>query len=146
MQRPFEVRLPSRAQRGHRALEQFHVEREADLLDLAALFLAQQLAGTADFEVVSREHESRAEVLERLDRLEALGGIAGHRVARRRDQVRVGLVVRAADPSAQLVQLREAEAVRTVDHDRVGGRDVDAAFDDRRADAGRCCGGGRNRA
>ena len=53
---------------------------------------------------------------------------------RRRDQVRVGLVVRATDATAQLVQLREAEAVRAVDDDRVGRRHVDAALDDRRAE------------
>ena len=43
-------------------------------------------------------------------------------------------MVRAADAAAQLVQLREAELVGAIDDDRVGGRDVDAALDDRRAD------------
>ena len=42
-------------------------------------------------------------------------------------------MVRAADAAAQLVQLREAELVGAVDHDRVRGRHVDAAFDDGRA-------------
>jgi hypothetical protein len=42
-------------------------------------------------------------------------------------------VVRAADAAAQLVQLREAEAVGAVDDDGVGGRHVDAALDDGRA-------------
>ena len=72
VQRPLELGHAARAHRRDRALEQFHVEREADLLDLAALALAEQLAGAADLEVVRREHEARAEVLERLDGLEAL--------------------------------------------------------------------------
>ena len=42
-------------------------------------------------------------------------------------------MVRAADAAAQLVQLRQAEAVGAVDHDGVGGGHVDAALDDGRA-------------
>ena len=80
VQRPLELRLPTRTQRGHRALEQLEVQREADLVDLAALLLAEQLARAADLEVVRREHEAGAQVLERLDRLEPLGGVAGQRV------------------------------------------------------------------
>ena len=55
-------------------------------------------------------------------------------LARRHDQVGVGAVVRAPDPAAQLVQLRQAELVGAVDDDGVGGRHVDAAFDDGGAD------------
>src|SRR6188474_2829982 len=43
-------------------------------------------------------------------------------------------MVGAADPPAQLVQLRESEPVRAVDQDRVRGRYVDTRLDDRRAD------------
>jgi hypothetical protein len=39
-------------------------------------------------------------------------------------------VVRAPDTAAELMQLREAEAVRAVDHDRVRGWHVDARLDD----------------
>ncbi len=42
--------------------------------------------------------------------------------------------MRAADAAAQLVQLREPEAVGALDDDRVRGRHVDAGLDDRRAD------------
>ena len=64
-------------------------------------------------------------------RLRASSGSAARR---RRDQVRPGAVVRTPDAAAQLVQLREAEAVGAVDQDRVGGRHVDAGLDDRGAD------------
>ena len=43
-------------------------------------------------------------------------------------------MVRAADAAAQLVELREAEAVGALDDDRVRGGHVDAGLDDRRAD------------
>ena len=58
----------------------------------------------------------------------------GHRLAVGHDQVGVGAVVRTADAAAQLVQLRQAEAVGAVDDDGVGGRHVDAGLDDRGAD------------
>ena len=96
----------------HRVLEHVEVQRQPDLGHLAALLLAEQLAGAADLQVVRGEHEARAELLHRLDRLEALGGIARQRLARRRDQVGVGAVVRAADAAAQLVQLRQPHAGR----------------------------------
>ena len=42
-------------------------------------------------------------------------------------------MMRAADATAQLVQLREPEHVGAVDDDGVGGGHVDAGFDDGRA-------------
>ena len=53
--------------------------------------------------------------------------------ARGHDQVGVGAVVRAADAAAQLVQLRQPEAVGAIDQNGVGARHVDAALDDGRA-------------
>ena len=50
------------------------------------------------------------------------------------EEVRVGAAVRAADPAAELVELRQAERVGADDDDRVRVRDVEARLDDRRAD------------
>ena len=133
MQRALEFRRAPVAQRRHRAFEQLQVKREADLVDLAALVLSEQLAGATDLQVMGCEHEAGAEVVQRLDRFEPARRVGGHRLARWRDQVGIGLVVRAADPAAELVQLGQAEAIGSIDHDRVRGRDVDAALDDRRA-------------
>jgi hypothetical protein len=58
---------------------------------------------------------------------------AGHGRGGRAEQVGVGLVVRATDAAAQLVQLGETELVGALDDDRVGIGDVDARLDDRRA-------------
>ena len=48
-------------------------------------------------------------------------------------QVGVGALAAAADATAQLVELREAEQVGAVDDDRVDPRHVEAALDDRGA-------------
>ena len=134
IERPFEVGLLAGLQRRDGALQQFHVQVVADLLDLAALFIAQQLAGAANLQIVGGQRESGAELLERLQRLEPLDRIGRHRLARRRDQVGVGAVVRAADAAAQLMDLRQAESIGAVDDDGVRRRHVDAALDDGRAD------------
>src|SRR5471030_2421750 len=133
-QRLIEVRLFALADRLHRALEHFHVQREADGLDLPALAVAQQFAGATDFQVVGREHEARAEVLGVGDRFQTLFRIRGDLLARRRQQVRVSLVMTATDPAAQLVQLRQAKLVGTLDDDGVGAGHVDAGLDDGRGD------------
>ena len=71
-ERVLEVGLVARAQGRDGAPQELVVEREADGLDLAALPFAEQLAGAANLEVVRRQREARAELLERLDGLEAL--------------------------------------------------------------------------
>ena len=80
-------------------------------MHVAALVLAQHLAGAADLEVVHREVEARAELLHLLDRLEPLRRLLGQALDVGHQQVGIGLVVRAADAAAQLVQLRQAELV-----------------------------------
>ncbi len=50
------------------------------------------------------------------------------------EEVGVGSLARASHPSAKLVEVGEAEAVGVLDHDRVGGGDVEARLDDRGAD------------
>ena len=54
----------------HRLLQHLLVELEADLLDVAGLLLAQQVAGAADVEVVAGELEAGAEPVERLQHLQ----------------------------------------------------------------------------
>ena len=129
-QRPLRRGFAPGAQRGHRLLEHVQVHRQAHFRELAGLALAEEFAGAADFQVVRGQQEAGAQFFHRFDRLEALGGIARERPARGHDQVGVGAMVRAADAAAQLVQLREAQAVGAVDQDGVGGRHVDAALDD----------------
>ena len=93
----------------------------------------EHLAGAADLEVVHREVEARAEFFHALDRLEPLRRLLGQAFDIGHQQVGIGLVVRAADAPAQLVQLRQAELVGAAHHDGVGARHVDAGLDDGRA-------------
>ena len=54
----------------HGLFQHLLVELEADLLDVAGLLLAEQVAGAADVEVVRGELEAGAERVERLDHLQ----------------------------------------------------------------------------
>ncbi len=67
-----QVGLAAVLQRTHRLGEHVVVELEADLHHVAALVVAEHLAGAADLEVVHREVEARAELFHLLDRLEPL--------------------------------------------------------------------------
>ena len=57
IQRALEIRFLAGLKRSDRALKQVEIEGKADLGDLTALFLAQQLAGAADLEVVCGERK-----------------------------------------------------------------------------------------
>ena len=71
VERLFQIRLLSGLQAGDGPLEQLHVEVVADLLDLAALLIAQQFAGAADLQIVGGERESRAELFQAIPALRA---------------------------------------------------------------------------
>ena len=97
------------------------------------LLAAQQVAGAPDFQVQGGDSESGAEIAELLERGQAL--LRDRRqVIFGGSEVGVGSLVGTADAAAKLVQLGEAEAIGTIDDDRVGARDVQAVFDDRRGD------------
>ncbi|MNM82367.1 hypothetical protein D3C81_943950 [compost metagenome] len=131
-QRLLKVGLGALADRLDRALEHFHVQGKAHRLDLPALAFAQQLAGAANLQVVGGQHEAGTEVLGVGDRLQAFFGVGADLLPGWRQQVGVGLVVAAANPAAQLVQLGQAELVGTLDDDGVGAGHVDTGFDDGR--------------
>jgi hypothetical protein len=99
VERTVEVGLLAGAQRLDGPLQHLQVHAEPDLVDLAALLVAQQLAGAADLQVVGREGEARAKVLQRLDGFQPLGRVGGHGLARWRHQVGVGAVMRASRPA-----------------------------------------------
>src|SRR5205085_1712562 len=91
----------------------------------------EQLALAADLEVFLRELEP---VGRRDERFEPLDRGVGQLLAWSRDQQAVRLLASSAHAPAQLVQRREAEAIRLLhDHDRRV-RYVDADFDHRRRD------------
>ena len=114
----------------HGFLEQVVVQLEADLPDVAGLLVAEQIAGAADVQVVRGELEAGAELVQALDDVQpALGGLA-QLLLGRQGEVGVAAHLAAADAAAQLVQLRQAEAVGAVHDQGVGGRHVEPGFDD----------------
>ena len=112
----------------------WHVQIETDGVDVAVLLAAQQVSGAAKFEIERGDAESRAEGAEFLERGEPARGQRRERNILRNQQVGVGALVRASHAAAQLIQFGKAETVGAIDEDRVGARNVEAVFDDRRGD------------
>ena len=115
----------------HRALQQLAGEAEADGGDVAGLLAAEQVAGTAQLQVTHGEVEAAAQRTVAPNRGKALARIAVHESLGRQEQIGVALTRTAADTTAQLVEVGEAEGVRAVNKDGIGAGDVDAALDDR---------------
>ncbi len=87
LRRPLLRRLAERAdaapRAGDRLLEEMLVELDADLADMARLLLAEQIAGAADVEIVARQREAGAELVERLHHFEpALRRLGQHLAGR----------------------------------------------------------------
>ncbi len=61
---------------GDRLFQHLLVELEADFLDMAGLFLAEQIARAANVEIVAGKLEAGAERIERLQHLQAALGRA----------------------------------------------------------------------
>ncbi len=109
-----------------RALHQIVVAHDVSHAESqgARLASAEEFAGAAELEVALRDFESIAGIGKKIEPLFFLVG----------NQNGVRLPLAASDAPAQLMQLREAEAIGIHDqHDR-GVRDIDADFDHRRAD------------
>src|SRR5258707_4487662 len=96
---------------------------------LAALPLAQILAGPAQFEIALRDLEA---IRAFIDDLQPVAGGLRQRFAEKQDAHT--LVRAAADAPAQLMQLREAETLGTLDHHQRGIGHIDPDFDHRGAD------------
>ncbi len=77
-----------------------------------------------------RELKAGPQLVEALDDLEApLGGLA-QRALGRQGEIGVAAHLGAPDPAAQLIELRQTEAVGAVHDQRVGGRNVEPGLDD----------------
>ncbi len=57
----------------------------------------------------------------------------GEPADRRHQQIRIGALIRAPHAAAQLIQLRQPEAIRAIDDDRVRPRNIEPVLDDRGA-------------
>ena len=115
-----------------RVLEHRLVKLEADLLDVARLLVAEQIAGAANVEVVAGELEAGAEAVEIGQHLQPFLGAFGHLSGRARssDRRRRGSSTGPTRPRSWYSWARPKRSARWTIK-RVGGRDVEPAFDDR---------------
>ncbi len=118
---------------GDRLGDHLAVQVVSDRGDVTRLRLAEQVAGTADLEVAHRDPEAGTELGRLADRAQPFVRLLGQRAVARVEQVGVGALTAAPDPTAQLVHLTQPEQVGALDHQRVDRRHVDARLDDRRA-------------
>src|SRR3954447_20265157 len=108
--------------------DQAYVEVETDRRDVPGLLAAEQVAGTADLEVLHRDLHAGPEVGVLRDRREPVVRLLCQWLLRRVEEVGVGTVTATADPATQLVQLGETEQVGSLDDERVGIGDVQATL------------------
>ena len=98
--RPFAFHLGLAAflQFGDRLFQHLLVKLVTDLADMAGLFVAQNIAGAANIEIVAGQLETGAERVERLQHFQPpLGGCGQHLVGRQGHQ-RVGAGLGAPHP------------------------------------------------
>jgi hypothetical protein len=86
---------------------------------VAGLLVAQKIAGATDVEIVRGELEASAERIERLQHLQPPLGLGGDLLFLRQREQRVGAELRAPDPAAQLIELRQPEHVGAMHDQRV---------------------------
>ncbi len=79
----------------------------------------EEFTCAADLEIGGREPKARAEVAELLQRAQPAMGDLGQVLTAGDHEVAVRVSRTAPDPAAKLVQLREPEAVGTIDDDGV---------------------------
>ena len=95
---------------------------------------AHERAGAADLQVAHGDAHAAAQVLELGKCSQARRGLLGERQLAGEHKVRVCLRGRAAHAALKLVELCQAQTLRVLDDERVGGRVVDAALHDGRGD------------
>src|SRR6266480_4668402 len=120
---------------GHSLFEKLTIQIETDCNDMAALSVAQNASGAATLQVAHGDSKTRAKRAVLFDGADPFARCAHCHHFALKQQVSVRLVVRAPDPPTQLIQVGEAKLVSPIDDDRICIWDVEAAFDDRRANA-----------
>src|SRR5215204_4498031 len=101
---------------------------------MPALLCTEDVACSANLHVAHGDAHAGAELGRFLNRLEASLCLLGEYFGGFVQEIRVRAVGAAPDTAAELIELCQPEAVGVVDDDGVDVRDVDAGFDDRRAD------------
>src|SRR5690606_9280176 len=114
----------------HGLLQQLAVQLEAYGGDKAVLLGPQQVARAADFQVAQGNLEARPQLGEFPDGLQALFRVFGQYFVLAVGEIRICHSIAAPDPAPELIQLRQPEAIRFVDDERVDVGDIHARLDD----------------
>src|SRR6266480_4787568 len=117
---------------GNRFVEHPQVHVESDRVHETRLLGSEEIAGTAQLEILERDLVSGAELGVVLENRQAAVRIFVDRV--RHEQVAARAPMRAPDASAKLIKLRQAKGIGAVHEHRVGVRHVEAGLDDHRRD------------
>ena len=122
------------ARLGHGLSQHLRKQVKAHTRQVAVLFGTHERTGAANLQVAHGDAHAAAQVLELGKRGQARRGLLGQRQLAGEHKVRVCLRGRAANAALELVKLRQAQALRILDDERVGRRVVDAALHDGRGD------------
>ena len=117
-----------------RPLKQLTVERKAYSRDVPRLLASEKVSGASYLKIPKGKVVAASVPRVLPERIKTFTGIGIHQPLLRQKEVCVSLSRTASDASAQLVELRDPETVRTIDNNGVRPCDVKPGFDDRRAD------------
>ena len=122
------------ARLGHGLAQHLRKQVKAHARQVAVLFGSHKRAGAANLQVAHGDAHAAAQVLKLGKCGQARRCLLGERQLAREHKVRVGLRGRATHTTLELVELRQTQALRILDDQRVGSRVVDAALHDGRGD------------
>ena len=106
------------------------VKFDADFADLAGLFLTQQVTRAANIQIMRRQREAGAQIIQRLHHFQPLFRRRRKPMRFRPGEIRITTQLAAPNAPAQLIQLRQAKHIRTVNDQRIHRRHIQAAFND----------------
>src|SRR5436190_2550907 len=101
---------------------------------MTVLLPAEQVARASQLEIQGRDAKPGAQFAEFPDRRKPATRDWGQSLIRRNQKVCVSTPVRSSNPAAQLIELRKAITICSVDDQSICERDIQAIFDNRRRD------------
>ena len=99
---------------------------------MSVLLRAEQIAGTADFQITHSNLKACAQLRKITDSLQTLFSNFAERLIRLIHKVSISKTRAASYTATHLVELRKAEVVGTVDNNRIRQRYVQTVFHNRR--------------
>ena len=100
---------------------------------MAALRSTKDAARAPDLQIAHRDAKPSAQRAVLLDRTDPLARGANWQQFAREKKISVRLMLGPTHASPQLIKIGEAKPVRAIDDDGIGVWDIEAAFDNRRA-------------